>query len=73
MNQLLKDVIIVTQHKYKVYADKQITEASFQVGQMVYLKLQTYKQLSVAVRKHLKLAHKNFGSIEVIEKISKVA
>lgn len=73
MNQLLKDAIIVAQHKYKVYVDKQRTEASFQEGQMVYLKLQPYRQLSVAVRKHLKLAHKYFGPFEIVEKIGKVA
>lgn len=64
---------MTAQHKYKVYADKQMTETDFEVGQMVYLKLQPYRQLSVAVRKHLKLAHKYFGPFEIMEKIGKVA
>ncbi|XP_074351851.1 uncharacterized protein LOC141690999 [Apium graveolens] len=73
MNQLLKEVITVAQHKYKVYVDKQRTGISFQVSQMVFLKLQSYRQLLVAVRKHLKLAHKYFGPFEVVEKIGQVA
>lgn len=42
MNQLLKDSIIAAQHKYKLYADKNRTEATFQVGALVFPKLQPY-------------------------------
>lgn len=73
MNHLLKEAIQNAQQKYEYYANKKRTEANFEVGDWVFLKLQPYRQLSVAVRKHMKLAHKFFGPYQVIEKVGKVA
>lgn len=73
MNHVLQEAIRNAQHKYKAYADKKRTEVTFNVGEWVFLKLQPYRQLSVAIRKHLKLAHKFFGPYKILEKIGTVA
>lgn len=73
MNHVLKEAISVAQNKYTHYANKKIIEASFEVGDWVFLKLQPYRQLSVATRKNMKLAHKFFGPYQILEKVGKVA
>lgn len=73
MNHVLQDAIRSAQHKYKTYTDRKRTEVVFEVGDWVFLKLQPYRQLSLAVRKYLKLAHKFFGPYQIKEKIGPVA
>ena len=57
----------------KHYADSHRSERSFQVGEMVLLKLQPYVQSSVVVRKCPKLSFKYFGPYEILEKIGSAA
>lgn len=73
MNHALHEAIRSAQHKYKTYADKKRTEVTFEVGKWVFLKLQPYSQLSVAIRKYLKLAHKFFGPYKILEKVGSIA
>lgn len=73
MNHLLKEAITTAQNKYTHYANKKRTKTTFEVGDWVYLKLQPYMQLSIAIRRHMKLAHKFFGPYEIIEKVGRVA
>lgn len=61
MNHVLQDAIRSAQRKYKTYADRKRTEVVFEVGDWMFLKLQPYRQLSLTVRKYLKLSHKFFG------------
>uniref|UniRef100_A0A0A9HE32 Tf2-1-like SH3-like domain-containing protein n=1 Tax=Arundo donax TaxID=35708 RepID=A0A0A9HE32_ARUDO len=73
MNNLLHQHLLRAQQRMKDQADKHRTEYSFEVGDMVYLKLQPYVQSSVATRSNTKLAFKYFGPYEVEAKVGNVA
>lgn len=69
----LRELLEAAQVKMKRYADAKRTEREFQKGDWVYLKLQPYRQVTVAIRKSLKLSAKYFGPYEILEKVGKVA
>ena len=50
-----------------------MSEREFQVGDEVYLKLQPYKQSSLALRKNLKLSSRYYSPYLVISKVGTVA
>ena len=51
-----RENILLSQSRMKFYADKKRRERSFEVGEWVYLRLQPYRHLSVALRRKLKLS-----------------
>ncbi|GMI70636.1 hypothetical protein HRI_000732900 [Hibiscus trionum] len=57
----------------KFYADKNISEREFQVGDEVYHKLQPYRQSSVSLHKNLKLAARFYGPYKITKKLGSVA
>ncbi|KAL9421536.1 hypothetical protein AB3S75_033916 [Citrus x aurantiifolia] len=57
----------------KTQADHHRREVVFTVGDYVYLKLQPYRQKSVAFRSSLKLAPRYFGPYRILERIGPVA
>lgn len=71
--QAVKAHLAKAQSRMKKLADKNRKEVEFQVGDLVLVKLQPYRQLSVASRFHNKLCLKFFGPYKIIEKFSKVA
>lgn len=73
MVKALRENLLKAQSRMKQQADSKRSERSFEVGDMVYLKLQPYRQISVVVRKSLKLAAKFYGPYKVIRKIGAVA
>ncbi|XP_074328093.1 uncharacterized protein LOC141666007 [Apium graveolens] len=73
MNTVLQEAIKQAQNKYKFYADKKRKEVILKVGDWVFLKLQPYRQISVAVQKYLKLSHKFFGPYLILAQIGPVA
>lgn len=67
MNEILKSNLRVARNRMKQQADKRRSEREFQVRNWVYLKLQPYKQTSLALRKTLKLSAKS-GPLRVVDK-----
>ncbi|XP_070664461.1 uncharacterized protein [Malus domestica] len=57
----------------KVQADKHRSERTFEVGDLVYLKLIPYQLQSLATHAHHKLHPKFYGPFEVLEKVGEVA
>lgn len=58
--KLLKFHLERAQHRMKTQADKHRVEKEFEVGNMVYVKLQPYRQMSVSYRTRQKLAPRFF-------------
>lgn len=54
--KLLKDNLVSAQARMKAQADKHRSEHSFEIGEMVFLKLQPYRQSYVALGSSTKLA-----------------
>jgi hypothetical protein len=57
----------------KQTADKKRRDVSFQEGDMVFLRLQPYRQSSAFKRVHQKLASRLFGPYPILQKVGNVA
>ena len=73
MLKMLQFQLRRAQNRMKMQTDKHMTERSFHIGDMVFLKLQPYRQGSVAHALVQKLALKFYGLFRVIDKVGKVA
>lgn len=73
MTQLVRQHLCRAQQKMKNQADKNRSDRSFEVGDMVFVKLQPYVQQSVVSRANHKLAFKYFVPYQVLQKIGNVA
>ena len=73
MTDLVKQHLARAQRRMKTQADKKRCERSFEVGEMVYLKLQPYVQSSLAPRANQKLAFRFFGPFQILCKVGTVA
>jgi len=71
--QMLKFHLERSQKRMKHQADKKRVDRVFEIGNLVYIKLQPYRQHTVAVRTSQKLAAKFFGPFPVIAKVGLVA
>lgn len=71
--QQLKTNLQEAQNRMKVYADKLRTERHFAVGDMVYLKIQPYRQNAFGLRGSLKLRSKYYGPFRILEKVGELA
>ena len=71
--KMLKYHLERAQHRMKQQADKHRTDKSLEVGDMVYVRLQPYRQQSLAHRSSQKLSAKFFGPFPVVSKVGAVA
>jgi hypothetical protein len=71
--QQLKSNLERAQQYMKKQADKHRSDITLQVGDLVLVKLQPYRQQSVALRKNQKLGMRYFGSFEIIARVGNVA
>lgn len=53
----------------KKYADNNRSERSFKVGDMVYLKMQSYRMATYGLRQAIKLTTEFYGPFRVLEKV----
>ncbi|XP_035843990.1 uncharacterized protein LOC118490448 [Helianthus annuus] len=75
-DKLLRDLrsnLMVARDRMKSKADLKRREVEFSVGDMVYLKLQPYRQTTMAFRLSAKVGPKFFGPYKVIERVGPVA
>ena len=71
--QLLRKQLLKAQDQTKIQADKKRTERKFEVGDLVFLKLQPYLQQSIERRGNQKLSPKFYRPYKVIQRIGKAA
>ena len=69
----LKDNLVMAQNQQKTYADKHRVELSFEIGDMVYLRLQPYRQSSLKKSGAEKLRPRFYGPYRVTRRIGEVA
>jgi len=69
----LKHNLAMATNRMKQVADKRRRDVEFQSGDLVFLKLQPYKQSSVFKRANKKLACIYFGPYKIVRKIGPVA
>jgi hypothetical protein len=69
----LKANLIKAQERMKFYADKHRSERKFAEGDWVYLKIQPYRQKSIAGMGNQKLNQKFYGPFEILQKIGTCA
>ncbi|CAA7028426.1 unnamed protein product [Microthlaspi erraticum] len=70
---ILKFHLLRAQHRMEQQANKRRSERSFVIGDLVYVKLQPYRQGSVVMRMNQKLAPKYYGPYKILDKCGKVA
>ncbi len=69
----LRDKLQIAQNRMTQQADKHRREKEYEVGSWVYLRLQLYRQVSLAARNNPKLAARYYGPFEVTARVGKVA
>ncbi|CAM8902825.1 unnamed protein product [Rhodiola kirilowii] len=69
----LRTNLYKAQQRMKHFADGKRTDCEFDVGDLVYVRLQPYRQHSVHRRRSPKLAQRFYGPYHILDRIGKVA
>ena len=69
----LRENLATAQERMKVQANKHRQKRSFEVGDWVYLKLQPYRQRTLAYKGKWKLSPRYFGLFQVLQKVGTVS
>jgi ribosomal protein L21E len=69
----LQQNLLQAQQRMKKYADMNRTERKFSEGDMVYLKMQPYRETALGLRNALKLSSKYYGPFRILKTVGKVA
>jgi hypothetical protein len=73
MIQALQHNLMYAQKKMKKYADANRTARSFDLGDMVYLKMQPHREAALGLGTALKLTSKYYGPFRIIQKVGQLA
>jgi hypothetical protein len=73
MMKFLQQNLTQAQHKMKKFPDLNRTERTFEVVEMVYLKMQPYRETALGLRNSLKLTSKYYGPFKILSKVGRVA
>ena len=65
--------LAVAQERMKAQADKHRQDKTFEVGDWVYLKLQPYRQRTLAYKGKWKLSPRFFGPFQVLQKVGTIS
>ena len=70
---VLKENLQAAQNQQKLYANKHGIERNFDVGDLVYLRLQPYRQSSLKKKGVEKLKPRYYGPYKVVRKVGELA
>ena len=73
MIKKLQQNLAQAQQRMKKFADLHRTEREFVEGDMVYLKMQPYRETALGLRNSLKLASKWYGPFRITKRVGRVA
>ncbi|PKI45685.1 hypothetical protein CRG98_034001 [Punica granatum] len=73
MIKVIKHHLQRAQDRMKFQADKKRSDKEFSIGDMVFLKLQPYRQGSVIAKSSEKLSPRYYGPYRIMDKVGKVA
>lgn len=73
ITELIRQHLARAKARMKKQADKKRSERQFQVGDMVFVKIQPYVQSTLAPRANQKLSFKYYGPFAIVERTSSVA
>jgi hypothetical protein len=73
MVKFLEHNLLQAQHQMKKFADRKRTPRTFSEGDLVYLKMQPYREKALGLGNSLKLSSKYYGPFHVLKRVGNSA